>query len=362
MAKRRTFLLAALTTAFCLVLLEGALSWTYAVKKTIERSQPRRAERGHAEYDPDLGWVNRTSVRIENLYGPGLHFTTNSQRFRANADFSIGVPPGRTRVFFVGDSFTMGHGVDDSQTFPAYVERMDPSIQSVNMGMGAYGLDQSYLWYLRDGLPFKTHIVVVAFIAGDFTRMTLDYYISPKPRLKVVNDELMVLNTPVPRTDAKVIVRKAAREFTYWLDIAKMIRLGVEFIAPSPTQEDAARHDITGGDFSFAPAAERIFENLNTICRTRGQQLLLIYLPTRADFDQPQPVAAWTRRVAGEKGIPFVNLTPEFERSPSPERWELFLSSGISGHYSPAGNRRIAAALLPVLNELASTGHQLGGS
>jgi hypothetical protein len=350
MSRKRSFFLSIVATALVFILLEGFLSWGYAIKKTWERSQPRQAEAGHSEHDSELGWVNRASVKVRNLYGQGRHFTTNRQRFRGSEDYSSAVPEGRVRTIFLGDSFTMGFGVDDSQTYPSLVEAMDPAFQSVNMGMGAYGIGQSYLWYRRDGAALDTHLVVFAFIAHDFARMTLEHYISPKPRLSLLNDELIVQNVPVPTSSPLVHLRKAAREFTYWLDIAKLMRLAIGSFSPAKSRLEESREAVTGHNFSFAPVGERIFKELAEICRKREQQLFLVYLPTKSDVGRARPVAEWVHQVAMKHRIPFVDLTPEFEHLQSPERWDMFLPDG---HYSPAGNRLVANALIPWLRDLS---------
>ena len=41
------------------------------------------------------------------------HYQFNSQGYRDNVDYSDPIPPGKRRVMFLGDSFTVGHGLCD---------------------------------------------------------------------------------------------------------------------------------------------------------------------------------------------------------------------------------------------------------
>jgi hypothetical protein len=344
----RRVLLGALATVLVLIVIEGALSWISALVKVVERSRPRSAEVGHAAYDPDLGWVHQRGVRLRDFYGPGRDFTTNAQGLRATAEYGPEAPAGRRRVVFLGDSFTMGFGVGDGDTFPAQIERLEPAIQSVNMGMGAYGVGQDYLWWKRDGEALRPRLLVFAFIAHDFQRLIEDHHIQPKPRLALEDGRLVVRNVPVPRASAAETARTAARELTYWLDTAKALSRLIGWLLPARSRRAALEDATRGGDFAFAPVAEGVFAELARETSARGTALLLVYLPTAADLDRPRPVAAWAEGVAGRLGVPFADLTPALEALDAERRECLFRPDG---HYTVGGNRVVAAALLPAVRE-----------
>ena len=62
-----------------------------------------------------------------------------------------------------GDSFTLGYGVNNEETWPTAFSKLDERFETINMGQGGYGVDQSYLWYKRDGLEFDHQIHLFAF-------------------------------------------------------------------------------------------------------------------------------------------------------------------------------------------------------
>lgn len=142
-----------LITIFIFSSLEGFASYILVFSK-LQKAQIL-AERLHTEYDPLLGWINKPNIHIQDMYGPNRYIRTNSQRFRNNHDFDIDIPKGKRRWICSGDSFVLGYGVDNDHTWCSVLSSIVPGIESVNMGQGGYGLDQAYLWYMRDGVQLQ---------------------------------------------------------------------------------------------------------------------------------------------------------------------------------------------------------------
>src|SRR5262249_43351639 len=149
-------------------LLEGALSIALAWR---DSSEPGLVEEKSCVFDAELGWVARKSFRAANLFGEGRSLTTNARGFRGAREVDDEIPAGRYRIVCVGDSFTLGYGVGDESTYEAYLERALPALETVNMGQGGYGVDQAYLWYLRDGRSLHADLLLLAAIAPDWERM-----------------------------------------------------------------------------------------------------------------------------------------------------------------------------------------------
>ena len=184
-----------------LVLIEGASSGLWFGWEAWTRFERPIQERHHTRYDSELGWVNEPGMSDPDLYAPGRGITTNSQGFRNTRHFPVEVPAGRLRVICAGDSFTLGYGVADSDSWPAQLAALDPRLETVNMGQGGYGVDQAWMWYRRDGLELDHQLLLFAFIGDDFERMrkaTFRGY--GKPLLKVVDGRIAVGNVPVPRS------------------------------------------------------------------------------------------------------------------------------------------------------------------
>src|SRR5262249_33225518 len=141
-------------------------------------------------------------------------FTINAQGFRARETYERAVPAGKYRIVTLGDSYTMGYGVGDDATYPARMQALCPALQTVNMGQGGYGVAQDYLWDKRDGTKLDANLLVFAFIAHDFYRMSADNFIGyAKPVLRLKNNALAVENVPVPATWGSRTGMKRLRAF-----------------------------------------------------------------------------------------------------------------------------------------------------
>jgi len=289
-AVRNVFLFGWITFGLFL-LFEGTASFLIFLRALqTQREMGVRAEVAHADYDPELGWVNRKGVRIDDFYGPDKDLVLNNQGFRDEEDFTQDVPRDTRRVICSGDSFTMGVGVGNRDTWCAMLESLSPGLQTVNMGQGGYGLGQAYLWYLRDGLELEHDAQLLAFNRGDFLRLGVREFLGyGKPKLSVEADELRVeparWNGPVKRWLAKngYLFRELR---------------SVEFLGRAARKIGIAE-EVGGANERMRTweIAEAIFEDLAERHRTRGTELVLVFLPTPWDtmWSIPSPGESWSR-------------------------------------------------------------------
>lgn len=305
-------------------------------------SSLRIAERAHTRYDADLGWVNIPGLRIADLYGPGLDLRINGQGFRNNRDFPKEVPPGRLRVLCSGDSFTLGYGVGQDEGWCAQLEKMDERLETVNMGQGGYGVDQSYLWFMRDGraLDFDAHVFTFIFI--DFERMKLSNFFGyQKPVLELAGDELIARKAGPPNPHAKLSRFMA---FRIWLHGFEEIRW---------LEKQARKYLIRLDDAETRHKVSKIFAALREENEKKGGRLLLVYLPTRMDREATRldDLRSYLKEESARQGIAFTDLTEKFRALDEPSFDALFLTAenarfaGAEGHYTVAGNHFVARAI-----------------
>jgi hypothetical protein len=310
---------------FCGLLAEGI---SQVVLRVRYRWRAPAAQERTLEYDSLLGWKPV----------PGRHFaktqpqTFSNQGFRALHDYTAEVPPGRYRIVFLGDSFTQG-AVGDDDTYPAQLEALAPTIESVNMGRNAYGLDQMYLWYKRDGALLHADLLLVAFIEEDFVRMASDTFrtLFPKPQLALHGRMLVPVNVPVP-TWGGAAATTWIEEFPRGTALFKVLH--------------KARQQLFG-HYEMFPVVARIFDDWKEVSGERHQSLVLVYLPTAMDrlgsAGPPRPIAERVENIAKDAQIPFWNLTSMFQGLSPSEIAPFFLDDG---HYSARGNRLVASTLL----------------
>ena len=339
-----------LVPAAAFVLLEGASSLLLLARDLGAggEAQPPLARLRHTHYDPELGWAHLPGVRVDDLYGPGGWLETNAQGFRAERDFAQGVPAGRLRVICSGDSFTLGYGVANDETWCARLEQLDPRLETVNMGQGGYGIDQAYLWYRRDGAPLDHDAQVFAFIFDDFRRMQAPSFLGyEKPVLTLRGGELVVENTPVPRrpfyADWLERLRRAARG----LRTSELVR-GI--LGQPTTQRAARRAEAQAADEATRRIVRKLIEDLAALNRAKGSQLLLVYLPTTSDW-KGSVSDGWRRLAASEaaqQGLPYLDLVAALRRMPAREVESLFIRPdalayrAAAGHLTAKGNDWVA--------------------
>ena len=309
------------------------------------------AERVYTAYDPEIGWTSRPNIFVRDMYGPGVSLRTNAQGFRNDEPVPATAPASRVRVVCSGDSFTLGYGVSNAEAWCNRLATLDPRLDTVNMGQGGYGVDQAYLWYRRDGTKIAHDVQLFAFITDDFARMRGTAFLGyPKPVLTVENGQLHVGNVPVPRRSELVVklhdlAGAMARLRTVEL-MQSWIRRG-----PAPTVERPTGRDETTDPEQ--PVVAGVFEALRDLHRKNGSLLVLVYLPTRTDYDDGRSDAwrAFVRAQAERQEIPLIDLTDALRAVPPQEVGTYFIKPGelpylrAEGHYTVRGNEFVARTL-----------------
>lgn len=154
---------------------------------------------GYIAFDPLLGW----SIRRDGSYGP---YRANSRSLRADREYALDPPPGIIRIASFGDSFTHCDDVRNDETWQAAMERADPRLEVLNFGVSGYGLDQAYLRYREEGIPFRPEIVLIGYMSENINRNVNTYrpFYFPgtglplaKPRFRLVEGRPVLVPCPM---------------------------------------------------------------------------------------------------------------------------------------------------------------------
>jgi len=86
-------------------------------------------------------------------------YQTNKQGLRANKEYSLFPSSDHLRIAAFGDSFVFCDGVEIENAWPSILENSANNFEVLNFGVSGYGLGQSYLRYLREGLSFNPDII-----------------------------------------------------------------------------------------------------------------------------------------------------------------------------------------------------------
>jgi hypothetical protein len=301
------------------------------------------------------------------MYGRGIWLQTNAQGFRNAEDTPPTAPSDRVRAVCSGDSFTLGFGVDNEQGWCQLLAKEDTRFQTVNMGQGGYGVDQAYLWYRRDGRQLEHGVQLFAYITDDFDRMRRREFLRyGKPVLAVDGGRLVTRNVPVPRS--AFVFPWLTQNGHFFLDL-RIVQLSStllnRLLPSSPT--------APGGRMTVEQSRDivlKILDDLQAINTGKNSTLVLVHLPTEADYQSNQATDDWRRFIhdaATARGIALIDLVEAFRQLPKEKIHALFLQPGdltvaiARGHYTVAGNAVIArllherlTALPPVQARLAA--------
>lgn len=129
-----------------------------------------------ARFDAELGWSYIPNQAVTQEFGTEhrkvpMYFDDLGCRVRKPGDQASRSAP---TALFVGDSFTFGHGVTYEESFVGRLAlRSDFPLQVVNLGVQAYGTDQSLLLLKRQFKNFNTKLVVFTFTSPQVVRNEL---------------------------------------------------------------------------------------------------------------------------------------------------------------------------------------------
>jgi hypothetical protein len=333
------------------ILFEGGSS-LWLLGREVLTAARREHEIPITQYDTLLGWANQPGLYLPNHFGPGKHVRINAQGFRGG-DLREPKSPARIRVVCSGDSFTYGDKVGDDDTWCARLARHNPALEPINMGQRGYGLDQSYLWFRRDGIALHPDVHLFTFIWDDFTRMQVRrHWGASKPVLRLDGDELRVDNVPVPRASSE-FPRLSRIGRDVW---AALHGLRAYDLAQSFRERMAGPAGIQGPrDSTTWEIASRIFTDLTVTHAPSGAVFLVVHLAERLDRPGAEgraPAAAeWQRRLrSGSErlGYPYVDLEEQLEQLPPDSQSVLFIPPA-DPHYSEQGHAWVAARLYEYL-------------
>jgi hypothetical protein len=332
-------------TVLVLCVIEGAASYLAAGHELLGKPTAPDDSK-HTQYDPELGWVNAPNVYLPNMYGYGIGFRSNSQGFRNSTDIAPSVPRGKVRIICSGDSFTMGQGVRDEESWCYRLQELAPQLETVNMGQAGYGVDQAYLWAKRDAATLERQVHLLAFITADIYRMQRNsHHGYAKPVLALEGGTIVTRNVPVPRASYRwhwVRAIQVARGLSTFRAVDWMLRA---FSGSAQDQTETVQDTETKGVLRV------LLADLQRENQRHGGTVVLVYLPTIGELTAGGPPGQWwdfMKALSDSLDIPLLDLYGPVMALPQVTITTLFLPDE---HYSPLGHTLIARLLLQELSK-----------
>ncbi len=346
--KKTVFAILAIFLALCVF--EGLLSFFFMFRSW--HKAPDMAEKKHVRHDPDLGWSHIPDIEIKDMYGKGRHLTINRQGLRSLKEYDKEAPKGKTRILCLGDSFTLGFGVSDDQTFPHYMEEKNPAVEVVNMGQGGFGLGQMLLWYRRDCGLLSHDILVLGFVDYDLFRMNWNAFLGyEKPYFKLENQNLNIHNFPVPKSS--FTLRRRVDALFKDSNILKLVKLFVDEVS-----SETSPRMVISSEQEFMATVLAVFEGIRAYAAQEGVPLVVFRLPIYSP-EEFQEVGRF-EDILKKRDFVYFDLLTQTKDIPPQMREKVFITkenadkdlSGymrFEGHYTRFGNEFVAGLIMEKL-------------
>jgi lysophospholipase L1-like esterase len=275
--------------------------------------------------------------------------------------------PGTKRVAFIGDSFTFGCCADRiEQSFVGIFDQQFRSsgIETLNFGVGGYGLADMYLMLQEEVLDFHPDIVLLVFFGGNdfsdtFLSLEGNRVLGRSERWKNAKHKIPpgYMGSLVERNLDKV---RKAQLYMLFLDASQNLY-------PS-TKSVRKPHDFSvSGNFvacsfwcraDYPPIAVQarnrsleIMDRIFQLCNLHNIRLVIASIPFSAevyaqqmsgpDYDLRYP-QKYVEQFAEARDIPYTDTLPAFRKYFQATRKELFVADG---HFNNEGHRVAADAM-----------------
>ena len=310
------------------------------------------------QLDSALGWTLRPGFRSPKV-------TVDAAGRRRAPDRP---PPesNAVRLAAFGDSFTFGGDVVDRDGYLEAFARLDQGIDVSNYGVPAYGLDQTFLRYLKERRAARPQVVIIGYLSENICRSVGVFrpFYNPntvfplaKPRYLLGDRGLRLLSNPLPtpesyrrllanpadtlaelgRHDAYYRTRPHSKPWDRSATV-RLVKLAAAQLPPT------SRDGCYGSDEAFA-VTTRLFSLFYETALRDGAQPVILVFPVRDE------VVSWRsdrrKRYApllsflGGKGYRVIDGMEVFDGAGR----DLSIDELIPSHLSPLANTLVAEHL-----------------
>lgn len=317
-------------------------------------------------HDPVLGWSLSPGFRSELVTVDGQGLRRDPSRPPASAS--------SVRLAVFGDSFTFGGDVHDSDAWPEILARRDSRIDVANYGVPAYGFDQTFLRYQREGRASRGQVVILGFMSENIFRnvsvfrpfyQPLSLLPFAKPRYLPGPAEPTLVPNPMPRLDdyrrlvarpAETLAQLGRHDFFYAtrprgsaldrIAAVRLMKLAVEEMGAG------RRSGFYAADSEAFRVTTQIFAAFYEMVLRDGSEPIIVIYPERSDLvrwraERTKRYAPLLRFLAA-RGFRVLDAMDAFDSGGRDRSVEDLVPS----HYTPFANHLVAGHLLERLRAL----------
>lgn len=292
-------------------------------------------------YHPTRGWAVRPDVTGMPVF-ENCTLNTNSRGIRGESEYAYEKPAGKKRILVLGDSFTFGEEVNDTETYAYYLQQLLPGTEVINFGVHGYGHDQMLLYLREEGVKYRPDIVLLGFIDDDMYRNMVGFRDYAKPSFKMVNGQLALLNSPVTSPDDMLKQEFFRLKF---VDVLTMLHQKILWKSGANAKK---MEDLTAA----------ILDEIAATSGEIGATPVFVYLPDEMD-DRALPGQKYLLDYCQERQFFCTSVLPNFQEYIRQSGDRNFRLAG--GHWKPVGHQLAAQGIANYLEQNLLAPAQVAG-
>ena len=274
--------------------------------------------------DPIVGRLSKAGTRLRDpFHGCTTSIGENGTRNNSN-------PPVAQRplTLAVGDSFTFGEDVGDSDSWPAALERISGR-RVINAGVPGFGFDQSVLRAEQLTPLYLPDVIVVGFIWHDVHRCEMSCYLGRlKPYFELTDSGVQLHLPELPSPSALTPLKEL-------LSHSMVANMVLDHFLNWDGPVEKRVHD------QGPEVACRLMQRLAALGADQKRHIVVLAQPHLSSLPQYEiDVKDRMLTCAQANHLATLDLFPVFARIPPDERGRLF-----GGHMTREGNELVAAQL-----------------
>lgn len=320
-------------------------------------------------YSATLGWSIKSNG-FTKLY------QANSAGLRGNRNYSKIPEDGVFRISSYGDSFTHCDDVFNNETWQTYIEESDARFEVLNFGVGAYGLDQSFLRYLETKNRFKSDYVLIGYMTENIARNVNNFrpfYVPmsglplTKPRFVIKDDTLALVPNYMQKLEdykdildnpMKVISELGVNDYFYkkgyqsnifdWSPTIRILSIFNRILKIYLTSDAINTNGIYNENSEAFNITIKLFDKFYSEVIVNGSKPIIIIFPHRKDIARYQGNDK-------KQYSPLINYldSKDFD---SIDLMDILGNENIEAlfadHYTPFANELVSGYILNYVNNL----------
>jgi hypothetical protein len=331
------------TIIFSLLVLEVGLrayhgEWEYI---NFRFPQPNKFV-GYHTYDAELGWVPKQQQI--NIWGETV--TTLEGGVRSNGRGEVWDGSGDPTLA-VGDSYTFGDQVSDSETWPAQLEKLSGK-RVINGGVDGYGVDQIFLRARRLLSRYRFSTVIFSFIPDDIRRSQMSVmFATAKPYFDFKDGQLTLENVPVPPPS---FLPQKESALLIAAEHSRLVHTVMKRLFPEWWLRGASETQVQDQENGIKVACA-LLHKLEGLTKSRGAELIVLAQHWELEPASETMEAESALSCISDPATRVLDLEPALSelKAEDPSRYHRLYNPFL--HMSAEGNQFVARELLPIFTE-----------